>query len=171
MMVVSVNLVYQVEAADLTPLQLVLVGTALEATIFLCEVPTGVVADVYSRRRSVLIGLPLVGVGLALSGVFPHFWPILLSQIIWGLGYTFVSGAKQAWIADEIGVAAAGRVYLRSTQVEQALRLTAIPISIGLATISLSLPIILGGSLFLPATAAWLRRSSPAPGLCGARRC
>jgi DHA3 family tetracycline resistance protein-like MFS transporter len=149
MMVVSVNLVYQVEAANLTPLQLVLVGTALEATIFLYEVPTGVVADVYSRRLSVLIGLPLVGIGLALSGVFPHFWPILLSQIVWGVGYTFVSGAKQAWIADEIGVAAAGKVYLRSTQVEQALRLLAIPISIGLATISLSLPIVLGGSLFI----------------------
>lgn len=148
-LVVSVNLIYQVEAAQLDPLQLVLVGTALEATIFLCEVPTGVVADFYSRRRSVLIGLPLVGTGLALSGLFPHFWPILLSQIIWGLGYTFVSGAKQAWIADEVGVDAAGKVYLRSAQVEQIAKLAAVPLSIGLATIELNLPIIIGGGLFL----------------------
>jgi MFS transporter, DHA3 family, tetracycline resistance protein len=148
-LVVSVNLVYQVEQAHLDPLQLVLVGTALEATIFLCEVPTGVVADVYSRRRSILVGLPLMGVGLALSGVFPHFWPILLSQIVWGFGYTFVSGARQAWIADEVGIEAASKVYLRSAQVEQALRLIAIPISIAMATVQLNLPIVIGGGLFV----------------------
>jgi len=34
----------------LSPLQLVLMGTAMEATIFLCVVPAGVVADTFSRR-------------------------------------------------------------------------------------------------------------------------
>jgi MFS transporter, DHA3 family, tetracycline resistance protein len=47
--IVTVNLVYQVEVAKLNPLQLVLVGTALETVYFLCQVPTGVLADVYSR--------------------------------------------------------------------------------------------------------------------------
>ncbi len=48
--VVTVNMVYQVEVAHLNPLQLVLVGTTLEATYFACNVPTGVVADAFSRR-------------------------------------------------------------------------------------------------------------------------
>jgi DHA3 family tetracycline resistance protein-like MFS transporter len=149
-MVVNVNLVYQVREAELDPLQLVLVGTALEMTVFLCEVPTGVVADVYSRRRSVLIGLVLVGLGLMLNGAVPRFEVLLLAQVVWGAGFTFISGAQQAWIADEVGVENAGRVYLRSAQVEQIARIVAIPLSTALATVALNLPILLGGALFLP---------------------
>ena len=43
-------LVYQVRAAGLGPLQLVLVGTVLELVCFAAQVPTGVIADLYSRR-------------------------------------------------------------------------------------------------------------------------
>jgi len=35
-------LLYQIQCVGLTPLQLVLVGTTLEATVFLCEIPTGI---------------------------------------------------------------------------------------------------------------------------------
>jgi DHA3 family tetracycline resistance protein-like MFS transporter len=55
-MVFTVNLVYQATVVHLDPLQLVLVGTLLESVVFICEVPTGVVADVYSRRLSIIIG-------------------------------------------------------------------------------------------------------------------
>ena len=57
----AANLIYQVTTVGLNPLQLVLVGTVLEATAFLCEVPTGVVADVYSRRLSIIIGYLMIG--------------------------------------------------------------------------------------------------------------
>jgi DHA3 family tetracycline resistance protein-like MFS transporter len=33
---------------------------------------------------------------------------VLLSQVIWGIGWTFISGAHDAWIADEIGPDNAG---------------------------------------------------------------
>ena len=104
MLVFTVNLIYQVQVAHLNPLQLVLVGTVLEGTSFLFEVPTGIVADVYSRRLSIIIGTFLLGVGLALQGVVPSFGVILLAQVIWGIGYTFTSGATEAWLTDEIGV-------------------------------------------------------------------
>ncbi len=48
-LVFTVNLLYQVQTVGLTPLQLVLVGTMLEAVIFAGEVPTGVIADVMGR--------------------------------------------------------------------------------------------------------------------------
>src|SRR5512136_2735634 len=98
---------YEVTVAKLNPLQLVLVGTTLEASIFLCEVPTGVVADIYSRRLSIIIGYFLIGAGFILEGSFPLFLTILLAQVLWGLGYTFTSGATEAWITDEIGEEAA----------------------------------------------------------------
>ncbi|HEV8193805.1 MAG TPA: hypothetical protein VGP82_20320, partial [Ktedonobacterales bacterium] len=57
----TISAVYRVQAAGLNPLELVLVGTVLEAAYFLANLPTGVVADVYSRRLSVIIGLILYG--------------------------------------------------------------------------------------------------------------
>lgn len=55
-MVFTVNLVYQATVVHLDPLQLVLVGILLKSVVFICEVPTGVVANVYSRRLSIIIG-------------------------------------------------------------------------------------------------------------------
>jgi DHA3 family tetracycline resistance protein-like MFS transporter len=72
---------------------------------------------VYSRRLSIIIGYVLMGMGFLVEGFFPAFLPILLAQIIWGLGYTFTSGATQAWITDEIGEDNANQLFLRGTQV------------------------------------------------------
>ena len=116
MMFISMSL-YEATVAGLTPLQLVLVGTTVELSVFLFEVPTGVVADVYSRRLSIIIGYLLMGAGFLVEGLFPAFLPILLAQVVWGLGYTFTSGATQAWITDEIGEEPANRLFLRATQV------------------------------------------------------
>jgi uncharacterized membrane protein YczE len=62
---VTVNLVFMVTVAGLDPLQMVLVGTALELSAFLFEIPTGVVADAVSRKVSVIIGHALIGLGQA----------------------------------------------------------------------------------------------------------
>ena len=93
-MIFVTNSLYQVTIAGLTPLQLVLIGTTLEISAFVFEVPTGIVADVYSRRLSIIIGYILMGIGFLIEGFFPAFLPIVLAQVIWGLGYTFTSGAK-----------------------------------------------------------------------------
>jgi DHA3 family tetracycline resistance protein-like MFS transporter len=116
-MMFVVTSLYEATVAGLSPLQLVLVGTTVEASIFLFEVPTGVVADAYSRRLSLIIGYLLMGAGFMVEGFFPAFLPILLAQIIWGLGYTFTSGATQAWITDEIGEESANRLFLRAARV------------------------------------------------------
>src|SRR5687768_13241495 len=108
---------YEATVAGLTPVQLILVGTALEVSAFVFEVPTGIVADVYSRRLSIIIGYLLMGLGFLVEGFFPAFLPILLAQVIWGLGYTFTSGATQAWITDEVGEETANKLFLRGTQV------------------------------------------------------
>ena len=72
-----------------------LVGTVLEITCLLFEVPTGIVADLHSRRTSVLIGCAVVGIGLLLQAV-PLLVTVLAAQVVWGIGYTFTSGATQA---------------------------------------------------------------------------
>lgn len=143
------NIVFQTTVARLTPLQLVLVGTALETSIFVFEVPTGIVADLYSRRLSIITGIFLIGLGIILQGSLPIFLPILLAQILWGIGYTFTSGATQAWISDEIGEAAAARAFLRASQVGNLGGLAGIAISTLLAGVRINLPIQVGGLSFL----------------------
>ncbi len=145
----TVNLVYQASVAQLTPLQLVLVGTVLEATIFIFEVPTGVIADVYSRRLSVILGYFIIGLGFILEGSYPVFWAIAGGQALWGLGYTFTSGATQAWISDEIGEAAAGNAFIRGSQAGMVGALVGIAFSVWLGSIQINVPIVVGGVLFM----------------------
>lgn len=146
-MIFTATSLYEVTIAQLNPLQLVLVGTMLEASIFLCEVPTGVVADVYSRRLSIIIGYFLIGAGFILEGSLPLFGTILLAQVLWGLGYTFTSGATQAWITDEIGEEAATQAFLRGSQFSNVGGLLGMLAGIGLGNVQINLPILLGGAL------------------------
>ena len=148
-LVFTVNLIYQVQVAHLNPLELVLVGTVLEATAFLFEVPTGIVADVYSRRLSIIIGVFLLGVGLALQGKVPAFGVILLAQVVWGIGFTFTSGATEAWLTDEIGVDRANPLFLRVAQLQTIVAIAGTAIATAIGNFSIRLPILLGGGLYL----------------------
>ena len=143
------NTLYYITVVKLSPLELVLVGTALEAAIFLFEVPTGVVADAISRRLSMLIGYGLIGCGFLLEGLVPSFAAIVIAAVIWGIGYTFTSGATQAWLSDEIGEAPANALMLRVSVTQRYLALLVIPISVLLAFSSLQIPIVAGGLGFL----------------------
>ena len=145
----TLSSVYRFETAGLNPLQLVLVGTVLEATVFLFEVPTGVVADLYSRRRSVIIGMFLIGAGFVLEGALPVFAAMLVAQVVWGLGATFESGAVDAWAADELGAERVGRAYLRAAQVGQLASLLGIGVAVALGGVYLGLPLVAGGVGFM----------------------
>jgi MFS transporter, DHA3 family, tetracycline resistance protein len=139
--------VYRIEVVHLDPLRLVLLGTALEVAVFLFEVPTGVLADTYGRRRSVITGCILMGSGFALEGAIPRFVAVLAAQAIWGVGYTFISGALEAWIADEDSGQDLGRVYLRGEQADYIGSFVGIPASVLLGLVALNLPLVVGGAL------------------------
>lgn len=143
-----VNMVYFVTVAKLNPLQLVLIGTSMELSIFIFEIPTGVVADTISRRASVIIGVFLLGVGTFLMGFIPQFLPILIAQVTWGLGYTFTSGALDAWISDEVGEENAPAVFLNGAKMSQWGGLAGVPVSILLAQGHINTPILVSAGLF-----------------------
>jgi len=145
----TTNLVYQVEVAHFGPLELLLVGTVLELTCFVFQVPTGVLADSFSRRWAVAVGCGLVGAGFILEGLVPLFAAIAVSQVIWGIGAVLTDGADDAWITDEVGEERAGRLFLHGSQVGQAAGLVGIFVGVGLASIRLNLPIVVGGGLYV----------------------
>ena len=145
-MIFVVASLYEATVAHLSGLQLVLVGTTLEVTILLFEIPTGIVADAYSRRFSIIIGTFLMGGAFLVEGAFPIFGMILLTQVLWGLGYTFTSGATQAWLSDEIGEQDANRAFLRANQFDLAGALIGMLLAIPLGNVAVNMPILVGGA-------------------------
>jgi MFS transporter, DHA3 family, tetracycline resistance protein len=139
--------VYLVRELDLSPLELILMGTVMEAAVFLFEVPTGVVADTYSRKLSLIVGYVGMGVAWMLAGVFSAPWAIIAIWGFWGLAYTFTSGAYQAWITDEVGVENVGRVFLRGERVRYAGAVVGLIGQVAIGVVSLRAGVIAGGAV------------------------
>jgi MFS transporter, DHA3 family, tetracycline resistance protein len=139
--------VYLVSVLHFSPLQLVLMGTAMEAAVFLCEVPTGVVADTYSRRLSLIVGYFGMGLAWMLVGVFSAAWAIIALWALWGISYTFTSGAYEAWISDEIGVEKVSRVFLKGARISYAGAVVGLVLQVGLGVLSLRAAVIAGGAV------------------------
>jgi MFS family permease len=79
---------------------------AFTAGMVLFEVPTGVVADAAGRRLSFILGAAtLLVTTLAYLGLWwvgaPLIWWVVVSALI-GLGFTFFSGATEAWLVDAL---------------------------------------------------------------------
>ena len=138
--------VYLVRELHLSPLQLVLMGTAMEAAVFLFEVPTGVVADTYSRRLSLIIGYLGMGAAWVAVGLVSAPWLIIALWALWGLAYTFTSGAEQAWITDEVGIENIGTIFLRAARYGQAGAVVGLLLQVAVGTASLRAGVILGGA-------------------------
>ena len=162
-MIFPILTVYYIQNVGMDPLQLVLVGTVLEATAFLFEVPTGIVADTFSRKLSIIIGVFLHGISFLITGSIPLFLGILFAQVVSGLAWTFTSGATEAWISGEVGDDALGSVLLRASQFGRAGAVAGIITGVGLASITITLPIMLGGVLFI-ALALFEIRAMPETG-------
>jgi MFS family permease len=94
--------IYLVLVANLSAAELVLVGAAQAITVVAAEVPAGVFADTVSRKWSLTIAAVVSGAGMVMAGLVTSFPALALSQMLWGLGWTFASGADVAWITDEL---------------------------------------------------------------------
>lgn len=133
----------------MSPLELVLAGTAMEIAYFLFEVPTGVVADTHSRRLSVIVAQFIMGAAFVITGLFADVGVILAAAALTGFGWTFKSGAIDAWLADEIGQERLGSAYQRGAQVSRVLALAGIAAAVGLALLDVSLPVVAGGVVMI----------------------
>jgi len=138
--------VYLVQELHFSPLQLVLMGTAMEAAVFLFEIPTGVVADTYSRRLSLIVGYLGTGLAWLLVGVVSGPWAVIALWALWGFFYTFTSGAEQAWITDEVGMENVGTVFLRGARFGQAGAVVGLLLQVAVGVVSLRAGVILGGA-------------------------
>ena len=76
------------------------------AGMVLFEVPTGVVADTWGRRASYLLGSVTLAVSTVLYWLAwqmqAPFWAWAVTSVLLGLGFTFFSGATEAWLVDAL---------------------------------------------------------------------
>jgi MFS family permease len=97
-----VTSLYLVLDAGLSPFQLVLIGVAQGIVSLTFEIPTGVVADTISRKWSLVISHILLGVSMVATGLVTAFPALVATQMLWGIAWTFASGADIAWMSDEL---------------------------------------------------------------------
>jgi MFS transporter, DHA3 family, tetracycline resistance protein len=141
--------VHLVRDLHMSPLQLVLMGTVMEATIFVSEIPTGVLADTYSRRASLVVSFLVQGTAIVIVGLAGHPAVAIAAWGLWGFGYTFMSGAFQAWITDEVGVDQVGSIFLRGTRVGFVGSFVGLGLQALVAIESLRAAVVLGGVVII----------------------
>ncbi len=92
--------------AGLSNLEAFAANAFFTAGMMLFEIPTGVVADLRGRRLSFLLGAltlaATTGVYVLLWWVEAPFWAWAISSVGIGLGFTFFSGAVEAWLVDAL---------------------------------------------------------------------
>ena len=92
--------------AGLDIFHVMLTNAAFTAGSMVFEIPTGVVADTVGRRASLLLCLAtlfvttLLYVAAAWRGW--GFWAFAVISVFLGLGYTFYTGAVDAWLVDAL---------------------------------------------------------------------
>jgi MFS family permease len=76
------------------------------AGMVLFEIPTGVLADTWGRRASYLLGsatlLVTTLVYVAMWQIQAPLWGWAIASVLVGLGFTFFSGATEAWLVDAL---------------------------------------------------------------------
>lgn len=145
--------------AGLSIFEVFLANAAFTAAMALFEVPTGVVADTRGRRVSFLLSEATLAVGtLAYVGVAAIHGGLLLfclSGVILGLGYTFYSGAVEAWLVDALKATGyqheLDKVFARASIVASIAMIVGTVGGGVLGQISLSIPYLVRTALLLMA--------------------
>jgi MFS family permease len=101
----GINTIFLLDAG-LSNLAAFAANACFTAGMVLFEVPTGIVADMWGRRMSFLLGTVTLAVTTGLYvwlwQLHAPFWPWAGVSLLLGLGFTFFSGAVEAWLVDAL---------------------------------------------------------------------
>lgn len=100
--------VYLIETRGLTIAHALLFDAVFFSSLLLSEVPTGVVADRYGRRISMLSGSLVISAGFIVFALADWLAVLLTSYVLFGIGAALMSGADDAYLFDALR--AVGRV-------------------------------------------------------------
>lgn len=109
-------------------------------TTFSLELPSGLWADVFSRRLLLVVAPLLAGAGFGLWVAFPSYPAFAAGFVLWGAGSALRSGSKQALVYEELERAGAAGAYARLMGRSEAVSLLAV-----VAASASAAPVLAGG--------------------------
>jgi MFS family permease len=151
--------------AGLDIFQVMLTNAAFTFGMVVFEIPTGVVADTLGRRVSLILCIVtlLVSTLLYVATAVWHwgFWSFMGTSVLLGLGYTFYTGAVDAWLVDALKATGYAEglepIFARGQMVFGAAMLLGTLSGGFLGQIDLAIPYLVRSATFLPLLAvAWI---------------
>ncbi len=152
----AIWVIYLIEDRGLTLGQILLLEAVVFGAIVVAEVPTGVIADRYTRRLSLLLGSLVSAVAFVVFGLASSIELLMGSYVLFAIGGALMSGADEAFLYDSLrAVGRSGefaRVFGRFNA-RMTVGIAGFTVAGGLMVIwtPLSWPIVLSGVLSLVA--------------------
>lgn len=119
--------------------------------LFMGEVPTGAIADVFGRKNACILAFAIRATGMVIYGFSHSFWAFVFAEVISGIGLTFENGALQAWAVDRLkhwdGEHAIERIYRRKAQWKLLGAISGSIIGAAISTYGLALPWFFGAGV------------------------
>ncbi len=130
-----------------------LVNLVFFATLFICEIPTGAIADVFGRKISFVCSCFLFCLGMFVYALSKSFWGFALAEAISAIGATFASGAFQAWLVDRLKhfgyTESFNSIFTKEQQISSGVSILGALLGSFLADKNMILPWIAGGCVML----------------------
>lgn len=108
--------------------------------VFVLEIPSGVLADKYSRRKILFWAQISRAIGYGVWIVFPSYWGFLTGFVLWGIKSALIHGTFEALVFDELKAEGEEGQYAKVMSRVRALAFLAIL----LASAAASLAVLLG---------------------------
>ena len=162
--------IYLIQERGLTLGQVLIFEAVFGAIIISGEVPTGMIADRFGRRVSLIIASALIASGMLVFGLASSIPLLLLSYVVLGVAATFMSGADSAMLFDTMRRVDRDREFagfVGRLGAMQSIAIAVLTVAGGLiaGATSLAFPIVLSGLFSAPAIVlAWLMTDPPHEG-------
>lgn len=82
--------------------QIMILQAAYSISIVTLEIPSGYLADVIGRRRTIIMGTILGAMGFMIYSISYEFLGFLIAELVLGFGQSFISGADSAMLYDSL---------------------------------------------------------------------
>jgi len=82
--------------------QIMILQSIFSILVVILEIPTGYFADVYGRRKSLILGALMMAIAMFVYSISNGFWDFLIGEIFFALAISLISGADSAFVYDSL---------------------------------------------------------------------
>lgn len=82
--------------------QVMILQAIFTFSMFLLEIPTGVIADRFGRKISLVLSGLVTGIAALIYASYANFWVFAFAEVLWAVGSTLSSGADSALVYDSL---------------------------------------------------------------------